>query len=368
MEPQIHTDRSRAFAGTLLRNGETAANGTAKFRHPDLQGNRVSRSLVGMARRAVRLLSTDASVKPARQRNENNGQVECLAGKATVAQRRRRPHRREGGHLCSSPPLFLRARSGCLNLSPEGAPSNSPGQASAPPWILKNEEPCPEWSASQNVLNLAPFGPDSAGPASNLARAFSLLELLVVISIMGLLMALVGPPVQSALKANAISGGGQVVADQLIFARQEAITKNGDVETRLYKFDDPNDASPNEVMRALQSFRVKADGTREPLGRLVRMPNGAVISTNAALSGVFGPMSFQKPGSQDPNLAGVGKNYSWLGFLFHADGSMNLPQDSSSRTNNFLTIVSSTDPAPVPANYYSIMIESRNGRIKVFRP
>ncbi|MEI6492322.1 MAG: Verru_Chthon cassette protein D [Verrucomicrobiota bacterium] len=209
---------------------------------------------------------------------------------------------------------------------------------------------------------------DSAGNASNPARAFSLMELLVVVAIIGMLMALVLPSLQFALKANSISGGGQLVADQLTFARQEAITKNGDVETRLYKFDDPNDASPNEVMRALQSFRLKADGTREPLGRLVRLPTGATISTNAALSGVFGQMSFQTPGPQDPNLAGVGKNYSWLGFLFHADGSMNLPQDPGSRTNNFVTIVGSTDQAAVPANYYSIMIESRSGRIKVYRP
>ena len=199
------------------------------------------------------------------------------------------------------------------------------------------------------------------------ATAFSLVELLVVVAIMGLLMALVLPSLQFALKANAISGGGQLVADQLIFARQEAITKNGDVEIRLYKFDDPNDASPGEVMRALQAFRIKENGNREPLGRMVRLPAGAVISTNAAMSGVFGQANFQTPGPQDPNLAGVGKNYSWLGFLFHADGAMSLPQDSS-RTNNFLTIVGSSDPAAMPANYYSIMIESRNGRIKTYRP
>jgi len=205
--------------------------------------------------------------------------------------------------------------------------------------------------------------------SSNLARAFSLLELLVVMAIMGMLLTLVLPSLQFALKANAISGGGQLVADQLIFARQEAITKNGDIEIRLYKFKDPNDAGSGEVMRALQAFRIKENGNREPMSRLLRLPIGAVISTNAVLSGVLGQTnnSFQTPGPQDPNLAGVGKNYSWLGFLFHADGTMNLPQDSS-RTNNFLTIVGSTDPAAVPANYYSIMIESRNGRIKVYRP
>ena len=53
-------------------------------------------------------------------------------------------------------------------LSPEGATSNSPGQASAPPWVLKNEEPCPEWAASQNRHKLAPFQP---APFAHLAEA-----------------------------------------------------------------------------------------------------------------------------------------------------------------------------------------------------
>jgi malonate decarboxylase holo-[acyl-carrier-protein] synthase len=59
--------------------------------------------------------------------------------------------------------------------SPEGgsaakqrATSNSPGQASASPWVLKNEEPCPEWAASQNRHKLAPFQP---APFAHLAEA-----------------------------------------------------------------------------------------------------------------------------------------------------------------------------------------------------
>jgi len=45
-------------------------------------------------------------------------------------------------------------------LSPEGATSNSPRQASAPPWVLEKEGLCPEWAASQTRLNLVPFSPD----------------------------------------------------------------------------------------------------------------------------------------------------------------------------------------------------------------
>jgi len=217
------------------------------------------------------------------------------------------------------------------------------------------------------VSSLEKDSPDSVGPSSSLARAFSLVELLVVVAILGMLMALTLPSMRSVLSANVITQGGQLVSDQLVFARQEAIAKNGDVAVRLCKFDDPNDARPGDVVGGLQSFRVKADGTREPLGRLARMPTGATISTNTALSGILLQTTFQPAGAQDPNLPGVAKNYAWVEVLFHADGSTSLPQDSS-RTNNFLTVVNARDSEATPANYYSIMIESRNGRIKTFRP
>jgi len=35
---------------------------------------------------------------------------------------------------------------------PEGATSNSPGQASAPPWVLEKEKPCPEGAASRSAI------------------------------------------------------------------------------------------------------------------------------------------------------------------------------------------------------------------------
>jgi len=43
--------------------------------------------------------------------------------------------------------------------SPAGATSNSPGQASAPPWDPKKTEPCPEGAASPNGTNAAPSKP-----------------------------------------------------------------------------------------------------------------------------------------------------------------------------------------------------------------
>ena len=42
-------------------------------------------------------------------------------------------------------------------LSPKGAASNSPGQASAPPWVTGEKAFCPVRAASQNRVKLVPF-------------------------------------------------------------------------------------------------------------------------------------------------------------------------------------------------------------------
>ena len=44
-----------------------------------------------------------------------------------------------------------------MKLSTEGETSNSPGQAIAPPWVLKKKKNRPEWAASQGVLALLSF-------------------------------------------------------------------------------------------------------------------------------------------------------------------------------------------------------------------
>jgi epoxyqueuosine reductase len=55
-------------------------------------------------------------------------------------------------------------------FSPVGATSNSPGQASAPPWVLEKEKDCPEWAASQNAINIEAFSAAPLPPGGNAAR------------------------------------------------------------------------------------------------------------------------------------------------------------------------------------------------------
>ena len=64
------------------------------------------------------------------------------------------------------------------SVCPEGAKSFSPGQASAPPWVLVKKKFCPEGAASRTGILVVPFG-----LAPKLLRGFSLVEVVLALGI-----------------------------------------------------------------------------------------------------------------------------------------------------------------------------------------
>lgn len=68
-------------------------------------------------------------------------------------------------------------------------------------------------------------------PARKLSRAFTLVELLVVLVIMGLILALVPPFLDHTLPENRVRGAARALAAELKMSRGEAI--RGRVETAL---------------------------------------------------------------------------------------------------------------------------------------
>lgn len=57
-------------------------------------------------------------------------------------------------------------------------------------------------------------------------RALTLVELLVVLAVIGLMMALVGPSIGSVMRGQQLQGGSQILKDHLTLARHLAITRN----------------------------------------------------------------------------------------------------------------------------------------------
>ncbi len=202
------------------------------------------------------------------------------------------------------------------------------------------------------------------------ARGFSLLELLVVMTIIIVLAALAVPAFTNFGRANTLSAAGQQVVDTLNFARQTAMTKSRPVEVRFYKLPEIyKDAGTPTDYRAMQLFLVDSTNTNV-LSRPVYFGTPVVISQLVATSSLMDDTKCQETGAgpTDVKLPGIGQNYRLRKFSFKPDGSTDLALDGSW----FLTLSGKLDPAKrasgLPANFLTVQIDPQNGRTRVYQP
>jgi len=217
---------------------------------------------------------------------------------------------------------------------------------------------------------------------------FSLLELLVVISIIGIIAAFTLPSASAVLWGSQLTQGAQMLNDQLVLARQTALTKNHCVEVRIYQFSDPG--IPGEQAgnanagkyRALQIFDIPNSGAAVPLGKVEHLPESIIIDSgnidsNKTLSSIIssGKQS-DVPTSSDGNtlqipIPKVAKAYNSVSFRFEPDGSTNLLLSSTPGTNWFLTLHKQNDGDGLqtpPPNFITIQIDPYNGHVRTYRP
>jgi uncharacterized protein (TIGR02596 family) len=189
-----------------------------------------------------------------------------------------------------------------------------------------------------------------------LRRAFSLIELLVVVAIFGILAALAVPAFNAVAGAGKINRAGQVVADQLILAVQEATALNRDVEVRFIEFD-----GEGNLPLALQIWRSDASSMR-PLHRVERLPEGTAISATNALSPLLAAASTGRT-----NFGGSLGERDFRAVRLRAGGSV---ATAVTTNNNFLTVVALGDAtnASLPPNYFALRINPVTGRVSSLRP
>jgi uncharacterized protein (TIGR02596 family) len=164
------------------------------------------------------------------------------------------------------------------------------------------------------------------------ARGFSLVELLVVISVIAIIAGFAVPAVTTMIRGSSLTQGSQAITDQIVLARQLALSRNRSMEVRFYKYADPE--TPGEdvkdpktgFFRACQTFEILDNGGALPTGSMTRLPVGVIMNEDK-LSTILSQRPHEKPKSSDPALPDTQaqRNYEYVALRFLPDGSTDLP-------------------------------------------
>jgi uncharacterized protein (TIGR02596 family) len=224
---------------------------------------------------------------------------------------------------------------------------------------------------------------------SRLKRAFSLVELLVVIAVIGIVATFAVPAVQGMLRGSSLTTAAGSLVDQMSLARQHALSKNRIVEVRFYRMADievPGEEATDPKtghFRAFQFFEMSEAGIMVPVGKVVRMPDAIIMNPGPVLSDILmedETRLLDAVPSRDPEMArGVGHNYQYAAFKFYPDGSTSLtPTGTAGKPSEggrwYITVHAladlgrtQTNTVP-PPNFFTWMIDPVSGTSKSLRP
>lgn len=200
-------------------------------------------------------------------------------------------------------------------------------------------------------------------------KAFSLVELLTVVAIIGILAALVVPAMSSVSRSYKMTASGHAVLNTLVQARQAAITRGYPVQVRIYKlpgYDQPTSAVPSSF-RALQAFvegdPVMTNGVATapltPLSRAIFF--SAPVEVLADKSSL---LSLPQTAPQEA-LPGYNKNYSYVSFRFKPSGQADI---SASTSGLVLVLPTDAREGGLPKNFRAFEVDPVTGAVRDYAP
>jgi uncharacterized protein (TIGR02596 family) len=200
-------------------------------------------------------------------------------------------------------------------------------------------------------------------------KAFSLVELLVVIALLAVLAALVLPSIRSISSATELNISATAVVDALNLARQTALSTNRPVEVRF--FEVPRSSGSALAFRAVGVYLMGDSGPAQ-VGKLTFLRANTVMSDTET----FGTLLKYLPKKQaalpsiDPNAS---KTFNYRHFVFRPDGSANLASTAPSQGGDTWHVMLYDDRrAPngqvAPDNHITIQLVPETGRPRIFQP
>lgn len=188
---------------------------------------------------------------------------------------------------------------------------------------------------------------------------FSLVELLAVTAIAVLLISLAAVSFNTIFAGAILNRSGNQVADTMLLARQEAVSRNQEMEVRFYRLGGATGSWRG--MRVLKIMETPSGQTNQAMSRLVILPTGVVFSGMTDLS----PLLENGSIAGTESLSGYGF-VTYGGFRFRPGGATDR---QITPTNNFVTLVEDRmrDRNP-PPNYYAVQINPLTGKISILQP
>lgn len=209
--------------------------------------------------------------------------------------------------------------------------------------------------------------------------AFSLIELLIVLTVLGVLFAVAAPNLFTLMQASSLSSEGSKLRNKLTYAQQLALSKNTDVEVRFFKMADAGAAEIEDEFRGFQFYQFDERGRLIPVSKFFRVQPPVVMSET--YSTLLKPANnddsegmeygFISPAESSDGEVPIGDEMvqaEYVSFRFRPDGSTDLPGRTGGDDTWYITLVQGDDQNGLPPNYYTIQVDPFNGRIGVFRP
>ncbi len=198
----------------------------------------------------------------------------------------------------------------------------------------------------------------------NHRRGFTLIELIVVVSIITAIAVLSAPYITGIAAAARLRTAADAVQSRLQEAQSLAILFNTDAELRVYEVADLIDGRPSLRKLRIHTLRPPEDVTTapatdvfEPVGAITSLDQEIEISADATRSSII-DLGFQQSAS---DIYG-----RYIALRFHSDGSPAL----QSAKPWFLTLHEKDAQLREPKlkNFVTLQIDSATGRLRTFQP
>ncbi len=226
-----------------------------------------------------------------------------------------------------------------------------------------------------------------------LRRAFTLVETLVVVSIIVLILALTGPTLLQTMQGNKLTSAGDSLLGAITEAQQLSSTLSTPVELRFYRYTLAPDSF--EAHHAYQMFRVTTPtsgvggGTTfeelfVALAAPVRLPQGVIIPLDSELGALLAGDGLPDSSDDKPNGNSGVQDATYVALRFMPDGTCRVvttvaDSDGTLGTlaikplnESYFTLCANIGRqltvATLPKNFYTIQIDPFNSKARTYRP